>query len=106
VEAAERVNLSKGMISKHLMHLEKQLGTRLFNRSSRSSSLTESGKLFFERCKVFLEGMAEAELAVGSETGVAMRSSSQLPAEQTGSQGICRSDELRGSAIQRILSEV
>jgi DNA-binding transcriptional LysR family regulator len=58
------------MISKHLMHLEKQLGTRLFNRSSRSSSLTESGKLFFERCKVFLEGMAEAELAVGSVTGV------------------------------------
>src|ERR1700733_11125552 len=32
--------------------LEKQLGTRLFNRRSRNSSLTESGKLFFERCEV------------------------------------------------------
>ncbi len=51
VGAAERLNLSTAMTSKHLMHLEKHLGTRLLNRSSRSLSLTESGKLFFERCK-------------------------------------------------------
>jgi DNA-binding transcriptional LysR family regulator len=70
VGAAERLNLSTAMASKHLMHLEKHLGTRLLNRSSRSSSLTESGKLFFERCKVILEEMAEAELAIGSMTGV------------------------------------
>jgi DNA-binding transcriptional LysR family regulator len=70
VGAAERLNLSTAMTSKHLMHLEKHLGTRLLNRSSRSSSLTESGKLFFERCKVFLEEVAEAELAVGSASGV------------------------------------
>jgi DNA-binding transcriptional LysR family regulator len=70
VAAAERLNLSTAMTSKHLMHLEKHLGTRLLNRSSRSSSLTESGKLFFERCKVILEEVAEAELAVGSVSGV------------------------------------
>src|SRR6202034_1371585 len=70
VGAAERLNISTAMTSKHLMHLEKHLGTRLLNRSSRSSSLTESGKLFFERCKVILEEMAEAELAVGCVTGV------------------------------------
>jgi DNA-binding transcriptional LysR family regulator len=70
VGAAERLNLSTAMTSKHLMHLEKHLGTRLLNRSSRSSSLTESGKLFFERCKVILEEVAEAELAVGSVGGV------------------------------------
>ena len=70
VEAAERLSLSKAMTSKHLMHLEKHLGTRLLNRSSRSLSLTESGKLFFERCKVTLEEVEEAELAVGSVTGV------------------------------------
>jgi DNA-binding transcriptional LysR family regulator len=58
------------MTSKHLMHLEKHLGTRLLNRSSRSSSLTESGKLFFERCKGILEELGEAELAVGSVIGV------------------------------------
>jgi DNA-binding transcriptional LysR family regulator len=70
VEAAERLNLSTAMTSKHLMYLEKHLGTRLLNRSSRSSSLTESGKLFFERCKVILEEVTEAELAVGSVSGV------------------------------------
>jgi len=70
VGAAERLSLSTAMTSKHLVHLEKHLGTRLLNRSSRSSSLTESGKLFFERCKVILDELAEAELAVGSVTGV------------------------------------
>ena len=70
VGAAERLSLSTAMTSKHLMHLEKHLGTRLLNRSSRSLSLTESGRLFFERCKVVLEEVDEAELAVGSVSGV------------------------------------
>ena len=70
VGAAERFNLSTAMTSKHLMHLEKHLGTRLLNRSSRSLSLTESGKLFFERCKGILEEVEEAELVVGSVSGV------------------------------------
>jgi DNA-binding transcriptional LysR family regulator len=70
VGAAERLSLSTAMTSKHLMHLEKHLGTRLLNRSSRSLGLTESGKLFFERCKGILEEMEEAESAVGSLSGV------------------------------------
>src|ERR1700731_7679 len=70
VGAAERLSLSTAMTSKHVMHLEKHLRTRLLNRSSRSLSLTESGKLFFERCKVILEEVEEAELAVGSVSGV------------------------------------
>jgi DNA-binding transcriptional LysR family regulator len=71
VGAAERLSLSTAMTSKHLMHLEKHLGTRLLNRSSRSLSLTESGKLFFERCKGILEEVEEAEMVVGSVSGVA-----------------------------------
>jgi len=70
VEAAERLSLSTAMTSKHIMHLEKHLRTRLLNRSSRSLSLTESGKLFFERCKVILDEVEEAESAVGSVSGV------------------------------------
>jgi DNA-binding transcriptional LysR family regulator len=70
VGAAERLNLSTAMTSKHLMHLEKHLRTRLLNRSSRSLSLTESGRLFFERCKVIIEEVEEAESAVGSVSGV------------------------------------
>ena len=67
--AAERLSLSTAMASKHLMHLEKHLGGRLLNRNSRTLSLTEPGKCFFERCKVILEEIEEAELAVGSVGG-------------------------------------
>jgi DNA-binding transcriptional LysR family regulator len=70
VAAAERLSLSTAMTSKRLMLLEKHLGTRLLNRSTRSLSLTESGKLFFERCKVILEEIEDAESAVGSVSGV------------------------------------
>ena len=69
VAAAERLSLSRTMASKHLMHLEEHLGGRLLNRNTRSLSLTESGRCFFERCKVILEEIEEAELAVGSVGG-------------------------------------
>jgi DNA-binding transcriptional LysR family regulator len=67
--AAERLSLSTVMASKHLMHLEKHLGSRLVNRNSRSLSLTEFGQCYFERCKAILEEIEEAELAVGSVSG-------------------------------------
>jgi len=70
VGAAERLSLSTAMTSKRLMLLEKHLGTRLLNRSTHSLSLTESGRLFFERCKVILEEIEEAESAVGAVSGV------------------------------------
>jgi DNA-binding transcriptional LysR family regulator len=70
VGAAERLSLSAAMTSKHLMYLEKHLGTRLLNRSSRSLSLTESGKLFYERCKAVLDEVEEAELAVAAVSGM------------------------------------
>jgi DNA-binding transcriptional LysR family regulator len=54
------------MTSKHVMHMEQRLKTRLLNRSSRSLSLTEAGRLFFERCKIILDEVEEAEYAVGS----------------------------------------
>jgi DNA-binding transcriptional LysR family regulator len=53
------------------MHMEKRLATRLLNRSSRSLSLTEAGRLFFERCKIILDEVEEAEYAVGSVSGAA-----------------------------------
>src|SRR3984885_13186845 len=70
VGAAELSHLSTAMTSNHLMFLEKHLGSRLLNRSSRCLSLTESGKLFLERCKVILEELEEAELGAGSLSSV------------------------------------
>ena len=66
VAAAERMDLSTAMVSKHVMHVEKRLGVRLLNRNSRTLSLTEPGKVYFERCKTILEDLEATELELGS----------------------------------------
>lgn len=66
VAAADRLDLSTAMVSKHVMHVEKRLGVRLLNRNSRTSSLTEPGKVYFERCKIILDDLEATELELGS----------------------------------------
>jgi hypothetical protein len=65
VTAAERLDLSTAMVSKHVMHAEKRLGVRLLNRNSRTLSLTEPGRVYFERCKTILEDLEATELELG-----------------------------------------
>jgi DNA-binding transcriptional LysR family regulator len=67
--AAERLTLSKAMVTKHLKNLEARLGARLLNRNSHSQSLTEPGQLYFERCKLILQDLDEAVSAVGNVDG-------------------------------------
>lgn len=69
--AAARLRISAAMASKHVMHLEKRLGTRLLNRTSRRVSLSESGTLYFEQAHQMLESLDEVEAAVGKATVVA-----------------------------------
>ena len=66
VAAAERLDLSTAMVSKHVMHAEKRLGVRLLNRNSRTLSLTEPGRVYFDRCKTILEDLEATELELGS----------------------------------------
>lgn len=66
--AAARLGLSPAMASKHLAHLEGRLGTRLLNRTSRSVSLTEVGALYFNQVRQALDGLDEAEAAIGNVT--------------------------------------
>jgi DNA-binding transcriptional LysR family regulator len=66
VAAAERLDLSTAMVSRHVMHAEKRLGVRLLNRNSRTLSLTEPGRVYFERCKTILEDLEATELELGS----------------------------------------
>jgi DNA-binding transcriptional LysR family regulator len=66
VAAAERMDLSTATVSKHVMHVEKRLGIRLLNRNSRTLSLTEAGRVYFERCKTILEDLEATELELGS----------------------------------------
>ena len=66
VAAADRLDVSTAMVSKHVMNAEQRLGVRLLNRNSRTLSLTEPGRIYFERCKVILDDLEEAELELGS----------------------------------------
>jgi DNA-binding transcriptional LysR family regulator len=66
VAAADRLDLSNAMVSKHVMSLEQRLGVRLLNRNSRTLSLTDPGRIYFERCKTILDDLDAAELELGA----------------------------------------
>ena len=66
VAAAERMDFSTAMVSKHVMHVEKRLGVRLLNRNSRTLSLTEPGRVYYERCKTIIDDLEATELELGS----------------------------------------
>ena len=70
VAAAERCALSTAMASKHVAHLERQLRTRLLNRTSRHLSLTEAGTVYYEQCCEALDMLqaAEASISHGNDT--------------------------------------
>jgi DNA-binding transcriptional LysR family regulator len=66
VGAAERLDLSKAMVSRHVMHVEQRLGIQLLYRNSRTMSLTEQGRVYFERCKAILDDLEATELQLGT----------------------------------------
>ncbi|MEZ7810946.1 MULTISPECIES: LysR family transcriptional regulator [Alcaligenes] len=66
--AAQRLDMSAPMVSKHLANLEKQLGARLLHRSSRRLSLTELGQTYFDYCLQALDTLERGQQALsGSE---------------------------------------
>jgi DNA-binding transcriptional LysR family regulator len=60
--AARRLGVSKSVVSKHITRIEKRLGVRLLNRTTRRLSLTEVGAAFYERCAQIVSQAEEAEL--------------------------------------------
>jgi DNA-binding transcriptional LysR family regulator len=64
VGAAKKLDISTAMASKHLMHLERRLGARLLNRSSRHLSLTDAGSAYYEQTREMLDTLEQAEAAV------------------------------------------
>lgn len=61
VRAAERLDLSTTAVSRHVAELEGHLHTRLLQRTTRRISLTETGRMFHERCVQILAELDEAE---------------------------------------------
>ncbi len=77
--AAERLDLSVSAVSRQVAELEAHLGVRLLNRTTRRLSLTESGRVFYERCVQLLADLEEAEEAV-TQSAVVPRGTLRLTA--------------------------
>lgn len=65
---ARRTGDSQSAISKAIGALEKRLGVALFNRSTRSVTLTDQGQRYYDRVKPLMEEMDEADVELTSST--------------------------------------
>jgi DNA-binding transcriptional LysR family regulator len=69
--AAEALGLSPSGVSRALARLEQRVGTRLLARTTRSLSLTDEGRRFYEQVGPHLAGIEEAAIeAAGSASKV------------------------------------
>jgi DNA-binding transcriptional LysR family regulator len=59
--AADKLGMSKSLVSRHVSALEDSLSVKLLHRSTRKLSLTEAGALFYEHCARIVQEAALAE---------------------------------------------
>ena len=59
--AAKQLNIPLASVSYHISNLEKSLGTRLLNRTTRKVTLTDPGRNYANRCRYILSEIQEAE---------------------------------------------
>ena len=67
--AAEALHTHKAHLSRVISQLERDLGARLLERTTRSLSLTEVGREFHERSAAILAAVDDARLAVAESQG-------------------------------------
>jgi DNA-binding transcriptional LysR family regulator len=58
--AGERLGVGRSAVSRSVQKLEAQLAARLFQRTTRATSLTREGELFFENCRPGVERILQA----------------------------------------------
>lgn len=73
-KAGDRLGIGRSAVSRSVQKLEHQLGTRLFVRTTRNTSLTREGELFYENCHPGVERIVQAlddmrELREGPPSG-------------------------------------
>jgi len=69
--AARKNGISTAAISKQITALEDELKTSLLNRTTRQISLTETGEVYYQQCKIVLNELKEAENAISKSKGKA-----------------------------------
>jgi DNA-binding transcriptional LysR family regulator len=65
--AADKLGLSKQFISRRIMALEDRLGARLLIRTTRKLSVTDTGRVYYERALKIIDEVNDAEQLVSSE---------------------------------------
>lgn len=63
--AAEQLGKTPSALTKAIGHLEAELGSRLFERSTRRLALTEAGSLYLETARQVLESLRQAGEEIG-----------------------------------------
>lgn len=58
---ARQLDMSNSSVTNHLTNLEKYLGVRLLNRTTRTLSLTDEGRACYERARDLLDRLGEME---------------------------------------------
>lgn len=67
--AGRDMRISPAVASNRISELEKHLGVRLFNRTTRQLTPTEHGRVFYEGAKKVLDAVAGAEASVSALSG-------------------------------------
>lgn len=67
--AAKQLGLTRSAIGKSVVRLEQSLQVRLLNRTTRSLSLTDDGRVLYETCVTILEELEGVENALAQRSG-------------------------------------
>ena len=69
IGAAKTLGMTSSGVSRKISRFEERLGVRLFNRTTRSLSLTEAGAVMADRCETILSSISNAEAMVQELAG-------------------------------------
>jgi DNA-binding transcriptional LysR family regulator len=67
--AARRLGLAKSVVSERIAELERSLGARLIQRTTRKSSLTEDGQAFLVRARRIVDEVSDASAELAERRG-------------------------------------
>ena len=67
--AARRLSLTPAAVSRNVATLERNLGVRLFQRSTRKLTLTDAGERFLSAIRANLEGLQASIASVAAPRG-------------------------------------
>ncbi|HDR9769968.1 TPA: LysR family transcriptional regulator [Burkholderia cepacia ATCC 25416] len=67
--AAERLGLTKTVVSTHMQRLESEVGANLLVRTTRRLSVTDAGRVFYDACRDIVRAAESALDAVSSDAG-------------------------------------